>query len=204
MKLYRFEHSTNCERVELAMKVKGIQAERVEIDPADRSLVRRISGQDLVPVLDHDGTIVIDSMAIVRHLDRSFAEPPLYPGEPARCAEMLVFIDWFNRVWKRPPNGIDGELRKPSPDTGRIERLGKAMRDALDLFEQMLAGREFLMGDFSAADCAAFPFLRPGLLALPEGDDELFHKILVDHQPVEPDHPRLADWIRRVERIATA
>jgi glutathione S-transferase len=63
----------------------------------------------------------------------------------------------------------------------------------------MLQGRDYLMGDFSAADCAAFPFLKYGLLKLPPGDDYLFHKILVDWQPIGKAHPRLASWIRRVD-----
>jgi glutathione S-transferase len=73
------------------------------------------------------------------------------------------------------------------------------MTSALDLFEGMLAGRDHLMGEFSAADCAAFPFLKYG--AIPPGDDPyLFHQILEDYQPIGRNHPRLAGWIRRVDQ----
>jgi glutathione S-transferase len=73
------------------------------------------------------------------------------------------------------------------------------MADALDRFETMLAGREHLMGrDFSAADCCAFPFLKFALGRDPE-DDELFHRILEEHQRLDGSHARLADWIRRVD-----
>ena len=41
---------------------------------------------------------------ILEHLERRFPDPPLYPADPARREEMRVFIDWFNRVWKGPPN----------------------------------------------------------------------------------------------------
>jgi glutathione S-transferase len=72
------------------------------------------------------------------------------------------------------------------------------MAGALDHFEAMLAGRDHLMGkDFSAADCAAFPFLKYALLRDP-ADDELFHRILSEHQQLGDNHPCLADWIRRV------
>ena len=72
------------------------------------------------------------------------------------------------------------------------------MAGALDHFEAMLAGRDHLMGnDFSAADCAAFPFLKYSLFRDP-ADDELFHRILSEHQQLGDNHPRLADWIRRV------
>ncbi|HKY33997.1 MAG TPA: glutathione S-transferase family protein [Candidatus Polarisedimenticolia bacterium] len=199
LRLYRFPLSTNVERVALALAYKKLPVESIVIDPADRSEVRRVSGQDLVPVLVDGGEVVADSMEIVRHLEEKHPEPPLYPSDPARRAEMLIFIDWFNRVWKRPPNEIEAEMGKPAPDAARIARLGQAMTRALDLFEAMLSGRDHLMGDFSAADCAAFPFLRYALIH-PAGDPYLFHKILVDHQPLGTGHPRLEAWIRRMDR----
>ena len=81
MKLYRFPRSTNCERVALALAHKGIVPESVLVDPGDRSPVRQVSGQDLVPVLAFDdGEVVADSMEIVRRLDERHPDPPLYPA----------------------------------------------------------------------------------------------------------------------------
>ena len=202
IRLYRFPLSTNVERVALALAHKKLPVESVEVNPRDRSRVLAVSGQELVPViedLEHGGKVVFDSMEIVRYLDETYPENPLYPGDPARRAEMLLFIDWFNRVWKRPPNEIETEMRRPSPDAARIERLGRAMTRALDLFEDMLAGRDYLMGEFSAADCCAWPFLRYALPGDPS-DTDLFHRILVTWQPLGDAHPRLAAWIRRVDR----
>ena len=197
--LYRAPFSTNVERVALALAHKGLTVDSFWIEYSDRSEVERVSGQGLVPVLvDDDGTVVIESMDIVRYLEEHHPADPLYPADPARREEMLVFIDWFNQVWKGPPNAIGAELGKPSPDAAAIERLSRRMADWLDRFEAMLNGRTHLMGDeFSAADCAAFPFLKFALLRDPD-DDELFHRVLQDHQPLGDDHPRLADWIMRV------
>jgi glutathione S-transferase len=198
LRLYRADFSTNAERVALALAHKGLAVESVVIDYADRSEVERVSGQGLVPVLDHEGTIVADSMAIVAYLERHFPDPPLYPGDPARRAEMDVFIDWFNRVWKGPPNEIEAELVAVHPDRERIAALSAEMAAALDRFEAMLAGRDHLMGaGFSAADVAAFPFLKYALIRDP-ADDEAFHRILDEHQQLGDDHPRVSDWIRRV------
>ena len=113
IRLYRFPLSTNTERVALALAHKGIAVESVEIDPKDRSPVREISGQDLVPVIEDEGKVVRDSTAILRYLEERYPEKALFPVDPARRAEMEVFLDWFDRAWKRPPNQIFVEMGKP-------------------------------------------------------------------------------------------
>jgi glutathione S-transferase len=199
--LYRVALSTNVERVALALGHKGLQVDSISVPYDDRTKIRKVSGQDLVPVLVDDGKVVIDSMEIVRYLEGRFPTPRLYPEDAARRADCLVFIDWFNRVWKRPPNEMEAELSKPAAerDTARVERLGRAMQGYLDWFEQMLTGRDYLLGEFSAADVAAFPFVKYATYRDPS-DPYLFHKILVDYQKPGTDHPRLVDWIARVDR----
>jgi glutathione S-transferase len=204
IRLYRARFSTNVERVALALALKGLAAESVWIDYADRSEVERISGQGFVPVLDYDGEIVADSMAIVRFLDARHPDPPLYPADPARRAELLVFVEWFNGVWKLAPNAIEAELGREAPDRAAIAALGKRMVAALDLFEDMLDKRRYLMGDeLTAADLAAFPFLKYAALHDP-ADDELFHLILRDHQRDGRSRPRLLEWIAAVDQLDRA
>jgi maleylpyruvate isomerase len=196
--LYAIPYSTNVERVALALGHKGLAAEVIMSDPTDRSAIREASGQDLVPALDDDGFVVVDSSRIIEHLERRFPDPPLFPVEPARRAEVRVFVEWFDRVWKRPPNAIDAELAKPAPDHIRIAALEHELRATLDVFDAMLDGRDYLMSDsLTAADCAAFPFLKYGLWIEPS-DDERFHHILAQNLALDGDHPRLDAWVRRV------
>jgi glutathione S-transferase len=198
MRIWRIPFSTNVERVALALGYKDLSVEWVDVDPADRGEVERLSGQPLVPVLELDGRVLADSTAIIEELERLHPDPPLYPTDVARRAEVEIFVDWFNRVWKRPPNELEAELGKPEPDTARIERLGGEIAGALDRFEALLDGRDYLFGDFGVADCIAFPFLKYAVLHDPE-DQELFHRILVEHQPLEGGYPRLEAWIHRVD-----
>ncbi len=206
LQLYSTPYSTNVERVTLALGHKGLEAQLISIDPGDRRDVRRVSGQPLVPVLVDGAEVVIDSMEIVRHLDARHPDPPLYPSDPASRAEMLIFIDWFNRVWKATPNNLESELALMSPDPDRLSSLAASMRGSLDRFEALLEEREYLFGAFSAADCAAFPFLRYAL-GRAEGDDDPFHLVLEEYQRLDGGHPRLEAWIRRVDahpRASTA
>jgi glutathione S-transferase len=197
IRLWRAPWSTNVERVALALAHKQLDVESIVIDYADRSRVIEVSGQGLVPVIDDGGEIVADSTAILRHLEERYPDPPLFPRDPARRAELDVFLEWFNEVWKGPPNAIEDELESAAPDQERIAALGARIRGWLDVFEQLLDGRDHLFGDFSAADCAAFPFLKYARIRDPD-DDELFHRILEDHQRLDGSHGRLAAWIERV------
>jgi glutathione S-transferase len=196
--VYRIPFSTNVERVSLALAHKGLSVEWVDVDPSDRGDVERVSGQPLVPVLADEGRVIVDSTVILRYLEELRPEPRLFPEEPARRAEVEIFLDWFNRVWKRPPNEIEAERGKPEPDEGRIDELGRELTGSLELFEQLLAGRDYLFGDFSAADCAAFPFLKYALI-YDESDTEEFHLILRRYLALDGRYPRVEAWIRRVD-----
>jgi glutathione S-transferase len=198
IRLYRARFSTNVERVALALAHKGLEAESVWIEYSDRSLVEQVSGQGLVPVIEYDGQVVADSMEIVRFLEERHPDPPLFPSDAGRRAEALLFVDWFNRAWKLPPNAIEAELSRPSPDRARIDELAALMSAYLDLFEDLLTGREHLLGsDFGVADVCAFPILKYAALHDPT-DDELFHRVLRDYQR-DRERPRLESWIRRVD-----
>jgi glutathione S-transferase len=195
LRVYRIPFSTNVERVALAAGHKGIKIEWVDVDPADRSAVEKMSGQTLVPLLVADGEVVVDSTRILRWIEERHPEPPLWPAEESRRAELDVFLDWFNRVWKVAPNAIEAERAKGNRDTAELE---SELADTRDLFERMLTDRDYLFGDFSAADCIAFPFLKYGLI-YDEDDDEEFHLILREHLELAGRYPRLEAWIRRVD-----
>ena len=197
MQLYRFPYSTNVERVALALAHKGLEVESVAVDPADRGPVRAVSGQDLVPVLVDGDTVIADSTRILEHLEARFPVPPLYPADPAERAQVRIFIDWFNRAWKREPNLIAAALERGEGETADVERWSRRLQARLDLFEGLLAGRDHLFGAFGAADCAAWPFLRYAVAIAPD-DRELFHVVLNERMTLGPQHARLADWIARV------
>jgi glutathione S-transferase len=195
---YRIPFSTNVERVALAAGHKGVEIDWIDVEDGDRSPVEAVSGQSLVPVLVDGDEVISDSPVIVEWLERRVPEPALFPRDPARAAEVRTFVDWFNLVWKRPPNLIAAELERPQPDAVRIAELSERMRAAIPRFEALLSGRDFLYGDFGAADVIAFPFLKYAVFGLPADDDELFHRILVEHQPLAADSP-LHAWVQRVD-----
>ena len=205
MRLHAIPHSTNVHRVALALGLKGLTAERVTHAAGDRSGVRAVSGQDLVPVLEAgDGRVLVDSMPIVAWIDATWPEPhPLYPADPAARAEVEAFVDFFNRVWKVPPNAIDAARQSGVPDAAQVAAWGAQLRGWQHGFDALLAGRPFLFGERpGAADLCAYPFLRFATSADPD-DDDLFHGVLIEHLAPTP-HARLAAWIERMAELPVA
>jgi glutathione S-transferase len=200
LRIYRIPLSTNVERVAMALAYKGVDVEWVDVDPDDRSPVRRVSGQDLVPVLVEDEFVLSDSSRIIAWLEAKHPDPPLYPRDPARRAEVEVFVDWFNRVWKRPPNELDAELSRHRPDPKRTAALAAEIAASRDVFEALLHGREYLFGEFGVADVIAFPFLRFARRH-EENDPYVFHQILVEHLALGDGHPHLSAWLDRMEAL---
>lgn len=205
IRVHRIPYSTNVERVALAAGVKGVEVEWVDHDPADRAAVVELSGQPLVPVAEIDGEVVADSMRIVERLEALAPDRPLYPRVPASRAMVAIFIDWFNHVWKGPPNEIDAERASATPDAERVAALLGQARKWTPRFEAMLAVHPYLMsGEVGVADVCAFPFLKYAIVDPAPGDDEPFHAILAEClRPARP-YPRLADWIRRVDALPRA
>jgi glutathione S-transferase len=192
LRVHRVPFSTNVERVALAAAHKGVAVEWVDHDPADRSAIRAMSGQDFVPVAEFDGEVIVDSPVILRELERRVPEPPLWPVEPSRRAEADVFIDWFNRVWKVAPNRMADEA-------DAIE-----LRRSLDRFEALLDGRDFLLGDrLGIADVIAFPFLKYAASIAPD-DRDPFHHVLAEHLALGDGYARLRGWIARCDALPRA
>ncbi|HEU0023355.1 MAG TPA: glutathione S-transferase family protein [Thermoleophilaceae bacterium] len=198
VRLVRAPWSTNVERVALALAHKGVDVESLVIDKSDRRPVLELSGQPLVPVLDDGGVVVADSRRILRHLEATRPDPPLFPREPSHRAGVDIFIEWFDEVWKGSPNAITEAVEAGTADRGEVARHSERLDAWMDVFEGLLDGSDHLLGEFSAGDCVAFPFLK--YAALEESpDDETFHHVLVEHLSLN-GRPRVAAWIERVDQ----
>jgi maleylacetoacetate isomerase len=85
MKLYGYFRSSASYRVRIALNMKGLDYEQVSVHLAKGKQYdpefSAISPQNLVPVLEHDGHWLYQSLAIVQYLDEKFPEPRLLPKD---------------------------------------------------------------------------------------------------------------------------
>jgi glutathione S-transferase len=194
MRVWQIPYSTNCERVAIAAGVAAVPVEWVDVDAFDRTPVKDVSGQGRVPVAELDGEIVVGSLAIIERI-----APELWPSEPRPRAHVDVFLDWFERVWMHPI----GVLFTQSDDAERCERAGARLQQSLDRFEALLDGSEYLFGELTVADIAAYPFLKYASDdELPDDDYEI-HRLMRRHQSLV-GRPRVAAWLDRVAALPRA
>jgi maleylacetoacetate isomerase len=92
MKLYTYFRSSAAYRVRIALALKGLSwtPEPVHMlrggGEQHASKYGAIHPQRLVPVLEDEGHLFIQSMAICEYLDERYPAPPLLPGDPVARA----------------------------------------------------------------------------------------------------------------------
>ncbi|MEO7198016.1 MAG: glutathione S-transferase family protein [Solirubrobacterales bacterium] len=194
IRVHRIPFSTNVERVALAAARKGMQIDWVDHDPADRSAVLELSGQELVPVAEFGTDVVRGSLRIVARLEVLQPEPRLYPTDPARAARARIFTAWFDRVWKGPPNALHDQTPADA------EALRLRTREWTAWIADLLSdGSAYLDGEsLGIADVCAFPFLKYATIDPDPADEDSFHPHLADLLR-QDEHPRLSEWIARVD-----
>lgn len=73
-------------RIRFSLAHKGLEPDVVPMRFADVETVRSLSGQPMVPVIDHDGHVVADSWAIAAYLDDAYPDrPSLFGGALGRA-----------------------------------------------------------------------------------------------------------------------
>ncbi|KGH21328.1 maleylacetoacetate isomerase [Comamonas thiooxydans] len=89
MKLYSFFRSGTSHRLRIALNLKGLSVDYIpvdlRVDENHGAAFKAIHPQGLVPALDLDGQILIQSPAIIEWLEETHPEPALLPqGASAR------------------------------------------------------------------------------------------------------------------------
>lgn len=129
----------------------------------------KINPRGTVPVLDADGTVLRDSIAILAWLDRRYPEKPLFGNTPEEAAAIWQITTECCDYLRRSTDGllrpilVKGEALPGAGTENRAawDAAAEAFHAECRLLEDLLEDRPYLAGGQpSAADAVAFPEIR--------------------------------------------
>ncbi len=173
----------------LALEELGLPYRRVALRPwaiaADKQALRDINPNERVPVLEDDGLIIWESMAINLYLGDQYGFAPLWPRDPR---DRALIYQWS--VWGQTE--IDVMARHKDRYSGEPDRVARAKAELdarLAILDDALYGRDFLVGkSFTFADINVLTTLKePWELSKPDAE------VRVD----DPRFPALGAWLER-------
>lgn len=187
MKLYDNPISGNCYKVRLLLALLGKEYETIFVDSLGGETSQphflAISPRGLIPVLDEDGALIHDSMAILHYLARRYA-PEWLGSTPLEEAQVLQWLAV-----------AADELQHGAAMARRIHKLGVSgdleaaqtlARKGLALLEARIAAQQWLATDSpTIADIACYPYTA----LLPEGAIAL------------SPYPAINDWLTRIRQL---
>jgi glutathione S-transferase len=108
--LYNAPQSTCSQRARFVLNAKRLPFEEVKLDLLAGDQLKpdylKLNPNGVVPTLDHDGSIVIDSSVIVEYLDEVAPDASFTPADPvarARMRALMRFIDEMPAAAVRVP-----------------------------------------------------------------------------------------------------
>ena len=163
--LYHLWLSPFCRKVRIVLAEKKLEVEmRVEPVWERRPQFLALNPAGKVPVLvEPEGTVLSDSMAITEFLEEVYPEAPLIGGTPEERAEIRRLVAWFDQKFNAEVTAnLVGEkimnrfLGLGEPDSRAIRAGHANIRTHLEYIAFLIQRRNWLAGDrMTLADIAA-------------------------------------------------
>jgi glutathione S-transferase len=180
---------------------------------------KRMNPRSVVPVLVHDGNIIVESSVICAYLDEVFPNPPLSPKSPVEratmrlwcklpddilhtaCATVSFAISFGQQLKKEMGAGLEERLMK-MPDAARRDRqralIEKGIetpffRDHIKVFEKTVIEMEAQLRQTTWLASDAYTLADAEITPYIERCDRLGLAGLWE------DRPRVADWYKRIK-----
>lgn len=187
MRLYDNPISGNCYKIRLFLALIGKEYESIPVDSVHGETRQphflAISPRGLIPVLEDNGEVIADSMAILVYLARRYA-PKWLPDGPLAMARVM---EWLAIAADELQHGAAQARRiKKLGAPGNLTQAQMHAEHGLSLLEKRLENHNWL-SDIkpTIADIACYPYVA----LVPEGG-----------VPLDP-YPPICDWMERIRRL---
>ena len=147
MKLYTYWRSLATFRVRIALNLKGIAVESIYVDldagQQRQAEFKAVNPQMVIPALvEDDGNVLFQSMAIMEYLNEIHPEPPLLPSDPrgrarVRALSLITVADSHPLITPRVRNYVAATFGLD--DEGKAAWVRRWFAAGLDAYEGHLA-----------------------------------------------------------------
>jgi len=188
MKLYNAELSGNCYKIRLFLSLLGIDYQAVAVNMGDGDHKKpdflRMNPRGQLPVLDDQGIVIWDSMAILVYLARKYGAASWLPTEPE---SMALVMQWLalseNEILYGLARARAVKKFSQAWDLVQSQQIGMV---ALSALEGQLKSHAWLVGEqVTIADLACYPYVA----LAPEGEVSL------------DAFPSIQQWIMRIQAL---
>ena len=142
-KLYNAPQSTCSQRVRFVFNGKKLPFDEVKLNLLEGDQLKpdylKLNPNGVVPTLDHDGAIIIDSLVIAEYLDEVAPENSFTPDDPLRRARMRALMHFIDEM---PAAAV----RVPTFNLAFLPSFQKMSREAfMEMAESKPVRREFML-----------------------------------------------------------
>src|SRR3989304_3916655 len=142
-KLYNAPQSTCSQRVRFVLNAKGLAFNEIKLNLLEGDQLKpdylKLNPNGVVPTLDHDGAIVIDSTVITEYLDEVAPDDSFTPEDPVARARMRALMHFIDEM---PAAAV----RVPTFNLAFLPSFQKMSREAfVAMAESKPLRREFMM-----------------------------------------------------------
>uniref|UniRef100_A0A7C8Z588 glutathione transferase n=1 Tax=Opuntia streptacantha TaxID=393608 RepID=A0A7C8Z588_OPUST len=145
VKVFGYWPSPYSRRVEIALKIKGVEYEYVEEDLQNKSreLLLYNPVHKKIPVLVHAGNPIAESFVVLEYIDETWKGNPLLPSDPYERAQARFWAKFFDdkllpAVRSALYNASEGE---------EAQKVNEDAEEVLKTLEKEVKGKKFLGGN---------------------------------------------------------
>ena len=151
---------------QLVLEELGVAVEKIKLDIAKGETktpeYKKLNPNAKVPCLVHDGTPIWESAALTMYLGETFGvDKKLYPAPGPRRGEAMMWVTWTNvtlgeavyRVSRNTSWAPEEQRNAKAAEQGV-----KDVQDLLKILDGALAGKAYLLGDYTVVDTHVHAF----------------------------------------------
>jgi glutathione S-transferase len=171
---------------ELKLAVERIDAGR-QYGVVNTPAYKALNPNSKVPTIEDGDFVLWESNSIMRYFCMKYGGEAFYPADPATRADIDRWLDWSLSILVPVESPLFLGTIRTSPeqqDKAAIASGTKKLADIYAILDRRLAGREYIVKDFSIADLGLSIFV----------DRWLRNPFVIGR----PELSRLAAWIARI------